>query len=79
MIDLDEQEGNYLSMCKHYRAILSTPKIQNDENERKVVMRNVALYVVLAPFDNEQSDLINRILQDKMLSEVPLYKYDHIS
>lgn len=74
MIELDEQEGNYLSMCKHYRAILNTPKIKDDENERKTVMRNVALYVVLAPFDNEQSDLIHRILQDKLLQEVSLYK-----
>lgn len=75
MIELDEQDGNYLSMCKHYRAILNTPKIQNDESERKVVIRNVALYVVLAPYDNEQSDLIHRILQDKLLQEVPVYKY----
>lgn len=74
MIELDEQDGNYLSMCKHYRAILNTPKIQNDESERKVVIRNVALYVVLAPYDNEQSDLIHRILQDKLLQEVPVYK-----
>lgn len=74
MIELDEQEANYLSICKHYRAILSTPKIKDDESERKAVMKNVALFVVLAPYDNEQSDLIHRILEDKILTEVPLYK-----
>lgn len=75
MIELDEQDSCYLSICKHYRAILSTPKIKNDENERKAIMRNVALYVVLASYDNEQYDLINRILEDKLLQEVPVYKY----
>lgn len=74
MIELDEQESSYLSICKHYRAILNTPKIKDDENERKAVMRNVALYVVLAPYDNEQSDLIHRILEDKLLQEVAVYK-----
>lgn len=75
MIELDEQDGNYLSICKHYRAILNTPKVKNDELERKMVMKNVALFVVLAPYDNEQSDLIHRVLEDKMLIEVPLYKW----
>lgn len=74
MIELDEQESNYLSICKHYRAILVTPKIIDNEEERKAVMKNVALYVVLAPYDNEQSDLIHRILQDKHIQEVPVYK-----
>lgn len=74
MIELDEQDANYLSICKHYRAILVTPKIVNSEEERKAVVKNVALYVVLAPYDNEQSDLIHRILQDKYIQEVPVYK-----
>lgn len=74
MIELDEQESNYLSICKHYRAILVTPKIINNEEERKAVMKNVALYIVLASYDNEQSDLIHRILQDKHIQEVPVYK-----
>ena len=37
-------------------------------------MRNVALYIILSPFDNEQSDLIQRILKEKTLEEIPVYK-----
>lgn len=28
MIQLDQHEGSYLSICKHYRAIYDTPCIQ---------------------------------------------------
>lgn len=33
------------------------------------------LYVLLAPLDNEQSDLLHRIYEEKKLSLVPLYKW----
>jgi hypothetical protein len=39
-----------------------------------MTMRNVALYIILSPFDNEQSDLIQRILKEKTLEEIPVYK-----
>lgn len=34
------------------------------------------VYIVLAPHNNEQSDLIHRINEDKQLIEVPEYRYD---
>ena len=40
-----------------------------------MTMRNVALYIILSPFDNEQSDLIQRILKEKTLeTDLPVYK-----
>jgi len=32
------------------------------------------MYLVLAPFDNEQSDLVHRIHQDIILDELPVYR-----
>ncbi|GLV44894.1 RecQ5 helicase [Carabus blaptoides fortunei] len=74
MMELDQHEGSYLATCKHYRAVLMTPSIQEDANERQNVARCVVLYLILAPHDNEQADLTHRVLQDKALDEVPLYR-----
>ena len=33
------------------------------------------MYLVLSPFDNEQSDLVHRVDQDIVLDELPVYRY----
>ena len=33
------------------------------------------LFLVLSPYDNEQSDLIHRVSEEKTLEEIPLYRY----
>ena len=38
-------------------------------------LKSVVLYVILAPYDNEQSDLVHRINTDKKLEELPKYRY----
>lgn len=74
MIMLDQNEGSYLKICKHFRAIFNTKKIKENPVDRLNALKNVVLYVILSPFDNEQSDLINRIATEKSLEEIPLYK-----
>ncbi|KAF5924410.1 hypothetical protein HPG69_018811 [Diceros bicornis minor] len=74
MIQLDQHEGSYLSICKHYRAIYDTPCIQTESDKWQQALKSVVLYVILAPFDNEQSDLVHRISGDKKLEEIPKYK-----
>ena len=37
MIELDLHEGSYLAVCKHYRAIYNTPKIQDDKLKKEEV------------------------------------------
>lgn len=74
MIELDQHEGSYLATCKHYRAVLNTPSVQEDAGQRHQVLQNVVLYLVLAPYDNEQADLTHRVLEDKLLEEIPVYK-----
>ncbi|XP_075230968.1 regulatory particle non-ATPase 5 [Lycorma delicatula] len=74
MIELDQHEGSYLATCKHYRAVLDTPSIQADENQRHLILQNVVLYLILSPYDNEQNDLTHRVLQDKTLNEINTYK-----
>ncbi|CAG0902441.1 unnamed protein product [Darwinula stevensoni] len=74
MIEVDQHEGSYMSICKHYRAIYNTPGIKNDIEQRRLVLKNIVLYLLLSPYDNEQADLTHRICEDKQLEETPLYK-----
>ena len=52
----------------------ATDVIQENESDRRLMLQNAILYLLLSPFDNEQSDLTHRILQDKVLDEIPKFK-----
>lgn len=77
MIELDEHEGSYLAICTHYRAIYNTTAIQEDKDKMADALKCVVLYLILAPYDNEQADLLHRIGQEKNLNEIPKYKDLH--
>lgn len=74
MIELGEHDGQYLDICRHYRATQATPEINADETKRNTALQNAILYLILAPYDNHQSDLTHRILQDEALQKIPKYK-----
>eukprot|EP00123_Amoebidium_parasiticum_P015310 comp22891_c0_seq1/m.36181 comp22891_c0_seq1/g.36181 ORF comp22891_c0_seq1/g.36181 comp22891_c0_seq1/m.36181 type:complete len:450 (-) comp22891_c0_seq1:59-1408(-) len=74
MIEMAEHENLFLDICKYYRAIYDTPSVQEDPNQWKEVLKNIVVYVVLAPHNNEQNDLVHRINTDKNLLALPLYK-----
>jgi len=74
MIQVDLHEESYLAVCKHYKAIYDTKTILDDPSKMKEVLRHVVLYCILSPYDNEQSDLIHRIKEDKNLEEIPDYE-----
>ncbi|XP_038068360.1 26S proteasome non-ATPase regulatory subunit 12-like isoform X1 [Patiria miniata] len=74
MIEVDQHEGAYLDICRHYRALYDTAIIKEDPTKWKEISKHVILYLVLAPFDNEQSDLIHRVAEDKNLEEIPKYR-----
>lgn len=74
MIELDLAENSYLSTCKHFKAVYDTPLIQNDTMKWKQALKSVVLYVILAPYDNEQSDMLERIRKEKKLEEIQKYR-----
>merc|ERR1719411_1881948 len=73
MVELDQHEGTYLNICRHYRAIYETPCIKDDAKKLDT-LKHMALYVILSPYDNEQSDAIHHILKEKSLDKIPHYK-----
>jgi len=74
MIELGQHECDYLDICKNFRQKYDTPCIQEDNTEKMEILKNIVLYIVLAKFDNEQSDLIHRIQSEKALDDIPVYK-----
>ncbi|KAI1292302.1 26S proteasome non-ATPase regulatory subunit 12 [Halotydeus destructor] len=74
MITSDQHDDAYLKICKHFRAVFASKVIQENPVEKLRVLRNIVLYIILAPHDNEQSDLIHRIKAEKSLEDLPQYK-----
>jgi 26S proteasome regulatory subunit N5 len=75
MIALGEHEDAYLTISRHYQAVLDTPLVKEDPVKRQEALRNVVLYLLLAPYDNEQNDLVHRVSENKTLEEIPTYQY----
>lgn len=74
MIEIDQHNAKYLDICRHYQAVFQTKTIKDDQVKRQQTLKNVVLYAILAPYDNEQSDLIHRVSLEKSLDEIPEYK-----
>lgn len=54
MIELDQHEGTYLNICRHYRAVYETPSVRDSSEEKLRILKHVVLFVVLSPYNNEQ-------------------------
>lgn len=70
-IILAKHDDKYLDACKHYRQVLDTEAVENDESKLLPVLQRIIYYILLAPYDNEQSDLLHRIVADPRISKVP--------
>lgn len=54
---------------------VKVPALTPEETAQKLsVLKHVVLHLILAPYDNEQSDLLHRVKLDPMLPQIPLYK-----
>jgi 26S proteasome regulatory subunit N5 len=86
-ITLAKHDDKYLDACKHYRQVLDTEAVEEDPKKLRAVcsvcitiepiliflqiLQRVIYFVILAPYDNEQSDLIHRIQRDSRNSQIP--------
>ncbi|KPJ08139.1 26S proteasome non-ATPase regulatory subunit 12 [Papilio machaon] len=66
MIAVDQQNGQYLSVCRHFRALGATGGSES--------LIGSVVFLILAPYDNEQADLTHRVNEDKDLDKLPEYK-----
>ncbi|KAI9779837.1 MAG: hypothetical protein M1839_007150 [Geoglossum umbratile] len=71
-IVLAKHDDKYLDVCKHYRQVLDTDVVEENPEMLRRTLQRVIYYIILAPYDNEQSDLLHRIYRDpRILIEVP--------
>ncbi|RDW77491.1 hypothetical protein BP6252_05544 [Coleophoma cylindrospora] len=71
-ITLAKHDDKYLDACKDYRQVLDTEAVEEDPAKLHPVLQRIIYYVILAPYDNEQSDLLHRIYKDTRNSQVSL-------
>jgi len=73
MIELHSIEGSYLKCCKNFKQLFDTPIVKNDENQWKQVVKSCVLYVLLAPHDPSQHDMLMLLSNEKKLQDLPKY------
>lgn len=66
MIAVDQHNGSYLSVCRHFRAL---GQLTGSDS-----LIGSVVFLILAPYDNEQADLTHRVNEDKDLDKQPDYK-----
>ncbi|EFX01972.1 proteasome regulatory particle subunit [Grosmannia clavigera kw1407] len=68
---LAKHEDKYLDVCKHFRQVLDTEAVETDPAKLHAVLQRIIYFVILAPYDNEQNDLLERIARDARNSQIP--------
>lgn len=74
MIQHALHEDQYLNVHKFYKQIYDSESIKEDEKKWKEALQNAVLFIILSPYDNEQSDLLHRLYQDAQLAQIPQYQ-----
>lgn len=67
-----------MKTSRYYLEIANSECVADDVEKRKPVVVNAVLYCVLSPYDNEQVDMMNNLFKNKVLEEIPIYKWDKI-
>ncbi|PPQ67116.1 hypothetical protein CVT25_005717 [Psilocybe cyanescens] len=59
----------YLDVAKYYHKIWETPSIKEDvDKEGKAALERIVYYIILAPHDHEQSNMLHQISLDPALT-----------
>ena len=61
-------------VCKYSHAVFNTKTIQADKAEYTKALEQVVVYLVLSPYDNEQSDLVARVAVEEKLKDCKAHK-----
>ncbi|TDL28216.1 26S proteasome non-ATPase regulatory subunit 12 [Rickenella mellea] len=72
MIEYALHGSEYLDAAQYYHKIWETPSVKEDESKGRDALEHVVYYVVLAPHDNAQSDMLHRVFQYPALAKLEL-------
>jgi 26S proteasome regulatory subunit N5 len=73
MIKLALHEDNYLDACKAWQEVWDTEDVKNNEQQNIQAMEHIIMFIVLAPYDNEQSDMIQKLYANPALKKCVLH------
>ncbi|OCF72908.1 26S proteasome regulatory subunit N5 [Kwoniella mangroviensis CBS 8886] len=71
MVQLALQDDEYLEACSAYQEVWDTEEVKADPAKELNVLENIMIYVVLAPYNNEQSDMLHKLYADPALQKAP--------
>jgi len=71
MIRFYENERKYLDIAKSYHSIYETKIVQADQPQWEKALKLAGIYLMLAPHDSEQNDMMLRFKKDKKIKEIP--------
>lgn len=74
MMDLNLHHKDYLAVSKNFFETYNTTSIKADEAKWKQALQRVVLYLILAEYNNEQSDMLARVKVDSNLAKLPYYQ-----
>lgn len=76
MIKYYLHEEKYLDVAKCWQKIYDTKVTKDDDAKNKQALTSYALYLLLAPFDNEQKDLLHKVdtVEKKQMEKVPFFQ-----
>lgn len=73
MIQYALQHDSYLDAAKHYYKVWETPSIKEDVADKgRAALEHVVYYIVLAPYNNEQSDMLQHLYIDPALPKLEM-------
>jgi len=74
MIRFYLHEQNFLDVSKCFQHMFNTKSIQEDEKKWSPLLESMATYLLLAQYDNEQEDLLNKLstTEKKKLASLPM-------
>ncbi|KAF9244523.1 hypothetical protein BU15DRAFT_85903 [Melanogaster broomeanus] len=73
MIQQALHQTAYLEVAKHYEKVWDTPSIKDDESKGRAALEHIVYYVVLAPHNNEQSDMLHHWFVNPALEKLELH------
>jgi 26S proteasome regulatory subunit N5 len=88
LVQLALQDDIYLEACQAYQEVWDTEEVKADEarevdvscrslfvgaNTDDQVIENIIIYVVLAAYSNEQSDMLHKLYNNPALQKAPVH------
>jgi 26S proteasome regulatory subunit N5 len=88
MVQLALQDDALLEACSAYQEVWDTAEVKADEqkelhvsgavcclsfSDRVQVIENIIIYVTLAPYSNEQSDMLHKLYALQDMKKAPLH------